>query len=181
MDRKRIEQFVRKDAADRDASGKLQRGATLPCFGKGREMPGQLIATRGGTFDSNIVQSAEEFRQAGLREFENVAGEAAGARSGFHQQEFLGTIENLPHFRELAREKTPEDWADIHAGEVIMIAASFGLRIVAIERVIEALAHVLGESDGTVAPDAFGEQSSERGHAEAAPEGASFRSFSQAD
>src|SRR5258707_5790187 len=110
----------------------------------------------------------------GLREFEDVAGEAAGASGGFDEQEFAGAIELAPHFGELAGEETSEDGMDVDTGVVVAEAADFGLRIVAVDRVIEALAHVFGEGDGAEAADAFGEKGGERRHAEAAPVEFSF-------
>ena len=117
----------------------------------------------------------------GLREFEDVAGEAAGAGGGFDEQEFAGAIELVPHFGELAGEETAEDGVDVDAGVIVAEATGFGLRIVAVDRVVKALAHVFGKGDGAEAADTFGEKGGERGHAEAAPVEFSFWRVCQAD
>src|SRR6266404_9609181 len=117
----------------------------------------------------------------GLREFEDVASEAAGASGGFDEQEFAGAIELPPHFGELAGEETSEDGMDVHAGVVVAEAADFGWRIVAIDRVIKALAHIFGEGDGAEAANAFSEKGGERCHAEAAPVEFSFCRVCQVD
>jgi hypothetical protein len=44
---------------------------------------------------------------------------------------------------------------------------------------VETFAHVFGESDGPETADALGEERSDRGHAEAAPEPRSFCSCCQ--
>ena len=116
-----------------------------------------------------------------MREFEDVAGEAAGAGGGFNEKKFGGAIELLPHFGELACEEAAENGMDVDAGVVVAEAADFGLRIVAVYRMVETFAHVFGEGDGTKAADACGEEGGERGHAEAAPVEFSFCRVCQAD
>src|SRR5258708_14171778 len=116
-----------------------------------------------------------------LWEFEDVDGEEAGASGGFDEQEFAGAIELPPHFGELAGEETSEDGMDVHAGVIVAEAADFGLRIVSMDRVIEALAHIFGKGDGAEAANAFGEKGCERCHAEAAPVEFSFCRVCQVD
>src|SRR5258708_28668009 len=110
-------------------------------------MNGELIATGWGSFNGDIVDGVEKSREMGLREFEDVAGEAAGASGGFDEQEFAGAIELAPHFGELAGEETSEDGMDVDTGVVVTEAADFGLRIVAVDPGVEALAHVFGGGD----------------------------------
>src|SRR6266436_1347934 len=146
-----------------------------------REMGGELVAAGGRTFDGDVVQRIEKIGKVGLGEFEDVSGEAAGAGGGFDEQEFGGAIELTPHFSELAGEETSEDGMDVHAGVIVAEAANLGLRIVAMDRVIEALAHIFGEGDGAEAANAFGKKGGERCHAEAAPVEFSFCRVCQVD
>ena len=89
-------------------------------------------------------------------------------------------IELLPHFGELAGEEAAEDGMNVNAGDVIAEAAGFGLRIVTVEGMVQAFAHIFGKGDGAEATDAFRQESSKWGHAEAAPVGLSFRSVCRA-
>lgn len=181
MHRESVEKFVGEDTAGRDTCGDFDGRTALPFLDEMHEMLGELVASCGGTFDGYVRQSAEKIRELELREFEDVTGEAAGACGSFDEKEFTRAIELLPHFGELASEKTSENGMDVYAGVVIVEAAGLGLRIVAVDRVVKTFAHVFGKGDGAEPPDAFGEESGERGHAEAAPVGLSFRNVSRAD
>src|SRR5258707_7253110 len=102
-------------------------------------MNGELIAACGRTLDCNIVNGVEKIREMGLREFEDVAGEAAGASGGFDEQEFAGAIELAPHFGELAGEETSEDGADVGTRVGVTEAAGLWVRIVDLDPGVEAL------------------------------------------
>src|SRR5207302_2969716 len=96
VNRKCVEKFVRENTAGGDARGKFNRGAALPFLNEMRETSGELLASGGRSLDGDVTERAEKIGKLGSREFQDVAGEAAGAGGGFDQQEFGGTIESLP-------------------------------------------------------------------------------------
>src|SRR5216683_5367980 len=174
MDGEGVEKFVGENTANGDAGWDFDGGAALPFSHEMREMGAQLVAAGGRTLYGDVVDGVEKIGQMSVREFEDVACEAAGAGGGFDEQKFGGAIELLPHFGELAGKETAEDGVDVDAGVVVAEAAGFGLGIVTVNGMVEALAHVFGEGDGAEAADPFGEERGERGHAEAAPVGLCF-------
>src|SRR5258706_2101431 len=105
-------------------------------------MNGELIAACGRTLDCDIVDGVEKIREMGLREFEDVAGEAAGASGGFDEQEFAGAIQMPPHFGELAGEETSEDGMNVHPGVIVAEAGKLGVCIVGMGQGTEALAPI---------------------------------------
>lgn len=80
----------------------------------------------------------------------------------------------LPHLGKLASQQAAEDGMDVDAGVVVGETLRFAATVIAMHRMVEALAHVFGESDGPKTTDALSEERRERGHAEAAPEARSF-------
>ena len=149
-------------------------GRHFPSRTKWGEAGRELVATRRRAFDGNVAERLIELRQIGLSEFEDVAGETTDACAGFNEKKFRGTIQLLPHFSELASEQAAENWMNIDAGVVVGETLRFSAAVIAMHRVVETLAHVLGEGDGPKTTDALGEERSERVHAGAAPEARSF-------
>src|SRR5207247_8338075 len=81
------------------------------------------------------------------------------ARSGLNQQERTRLFQALPHLRELVRQQPPENRMDVHARVVIGKAARFRPAVIAMKRMIETLAHVLGKGYRPAAPNAIGQES----------------------
>src|SRR5258707_14380454 len=102
MDWKGVEQFVGEDAAGGNARGDFDGGAALPFLNEIREMRGKSIAAGGRTFNSDVAKRLKKIGELGLREFEDVTGEAACSGGRFEEEEFARAIEVLPHFGELA-------------------------------------------------------------------------------
>ena len=131
-----------------------------------------------GSFDCHIVERSIKIRKLRLGKIQNVRGEAARACGGFDEMKLRGTSHLSPHFSELTREQAAENRMNIDAGIVIGEAAHFRLVVIAMQRMIETLAHIFREGDGAVAANAFGKQRSKR-HAPVAPAARSFCNLSQ--
>src|SRR6266851_4419370 len=102
VDRESVEKFVGENTASGNAGGNFDGRAALPFSDEMREMGGELVAAGGRTLYGDVVEGVEKIGQMSVREFEDVASEAAGAGGGFDEQKFGGAIELLPHFGELA-------------------------------------------------------------------------------
>ncbi len=179
MNRESVEKFIREKATHWYASGNFDRWAALPFLYEAGEAGSELVAAGRRAFDGEVMERPVKLRQVRLGKFEDVAGQTADACAHFDEKKFGGTIELLPHFGELTSEQTPKNGMHIDAGVVISEALRFATTVVTVDRMVEALAHVLGKGDRAKAADALGEERSKRRHAEAAPEARSFWSCCQ--
>src|SRR5205814_6158202 len=91
------------------------------------------------------------------------------ARSRFYQHKFFRSLELLPHLRKLPRQQSSKNRMHVHAGVVIHESLRFAFAVVAVHRMVQALAHEVGKRDRSVAANPFGEQFSQRRHAPFAP------------
>src|SRR5207344_811041 len=94
-----------------------------------------------------------ELRQMRLSKFEDVTSKTTDAGAGFDKKKFGGSVQLLPHFSELASEQAAENGMDIDAGVVVGETLRFSAAVIAMHRVVETLAHVLGEGDGPKTTD----------------------------
>lgn len=179
VDGERVEKLVGEEAARRNASGNFDGWAALPFLDEAREASRKLVAAGRRALDSDVAKSVVKLRKLGLRKFEDVAGEPAHASASFDKKKFGGTIKLLPHFGELASQQAAKDGMDIDTGVVVGETLRFTTTVITVHRVVETLAHVFGEGDGSKTTDALSEKRSERGHAETAPEARSFCSCCQ--
>ena len=178
VDGERVEKLVGEEAARRNASGNFDGWAALPFLDEAREASRKLVAAGRRALDSDVAKRVVKLRKLGLRKFEDVAGEPAHASASFDKKKFGGTIKLLPHFGELASQQAAKDGMDIDTGVVVGETLRFTTTVITMHRVVETLAHVFGEGDGSRTTDALSEKRS-KGQAETAPEARSFWSCCQ--
>ena len=77
-------------------------------------------------------------------------------RTCFDKSKFRWTVKVFPHFAELSRQQPSKDGMNIHASVVIGEARGFRLAVIAVDRMIQAFAHEIGECDGPIAADTIG-------------------------
>src|SRR5260370_11588773 len=91
--------------------------------------------------------------------------EAHHARGRFNDRKFLRAAEAFPHFGELASQQTAKDGMHVGTGVVISETRVLAFAVITVDRMVEAFAHVIRESERAVAADPPGEEVSESRHA----------------
>ncbi len=95
--------------------------------------------------------------------------EVPRACARFNDRKFLRASEAFPHFGELASQQTAKDGMHVGTGVVISETRVLAFAVITVDRMVEAFAHVIRESERAVAADPLGEEFSERRHARYAP------------
>src|SRR3989442_13986045 len=95
--------------------------------------------------------------------------EAPHACTRFNDRKCLRASEAFPHFSELTSQQTAKDGMHVGTGVVISETRLLGFAVITVDRMVEAFAHVIRESERAVAADPVGQEFNEPPHAPYAP------------
>src|SRR5260370_32632841 len=115
-----------------------------------------LFVPRGRALHSDVAQRIIKSRKFRLAKIEKLRSKPPCARSRLDERKFRGMAEAFPHLGELPSQKTGKNGMHINAG--VVVGETLGLRfaVIAMDRMIEAFAHVVRERKGAVAANAVG-------------------------
>ena len=128
-----------------------------------------LFAARGTALHGDVAQGIIKCRELGLAEIENVDSASSHTRARLNEHKFRRTAEVLPHLNKLPGQETAKDGMHVDACVVVRETLGFCLAVIPLDRMVEALAHIVREREGAEAANAVGKQFSEWRHAPRAP------------
>src|SRR6266568_4682625 len=141
----------------------------MPGVGVALRLNPCLLPSRGRTLHGNVAKRSIELRQLWFAKIQNLPGEPPHSSTSLNKRKFRRTAEAAPHLGELSRQKTRKNGMNIHAGVVISESLRFCFAVIAVQRMVQALAHVIRERQRSEAPNALRQQFRERRHAPLAP------------
>src|SRR5579864_1194143 len=121
-----------------------------------------LFAPRRRLLDGEIADGTIKFGQLARSEIKDLRCQAARSRAGFDGKEFLRAAEHIPHLGELPRQQAAKNRVNVYAGVEIAETPAFQFAVVTKLRMIEALAHILGERYWPSSANALGKQPRKR-------------------
>src|ERR1700675_2759141 len=115
-----------------------------------------FVTARGGALHGDIFQRRIKFGELTRAEIQNVPGKAPNSRARLGHDERARRAEKLPHFRELPRDEAPKDRMHVDTCVVVPKPACTGARVIAVNGMIEAFTHEVGEGDWAAHANSLG-------------------------
>ena len=152
----RIDQLVGKEAACGDVGWNFGPSGKVPGGRMALGMHRGLLAPRRGALHRGVAQDIIKSRELRLAKIENVASEPPGAGPRLNKRKFRRTAKTFPHLSELSRQETGKD--GMHVDTCVVVCETLGLRfaVIAVDRMVEAFAHVVRERKRAEAANAVG-------------------------
>ena len=156
MHRQRIHQFIGKEAACHDVRRNCSRTREAPSGRVALRVFRGLFAPRGRMLYSDIAQRLIKCCELGFAKIEHLASKPPHTRARLNKHKFRRAVEMSPHLRELSRQETGKD--GMHVDTCVVVGETLGLRfaVIAVDRMVEAFAHVVRERKRAEAANAVG-------------------------
>ena len=115
-----------------------------------------LFAPQGRALHGDVAKGLIKNRELRLAKIECLRSEPPGTRARLNKHKFRRAAEILPHLHELSRQETGKD--GMHVDTCVVVCETLGLRfaVIAVDRMVEAFAHVVRERKRAEAANAVG-------------------------
>src|SRR5260370_9179763 len=115
-----------------------------------------LFAPQGRALHGDVAQRIIKSGKFRLAKIENLGSKPPSACSLLNKRKLRWVTKAFPHLGELPSQKTGKNGMHINAGVVVGETLVLRFAVIAMNRMVEAFAHVVRERKGAVAANAVG-------------------------